>query len=479
MKKLIDQKEAHSYHYINHHKNIKETRMRVKTDPQAYFSWLPESRSKIVQEYEKKYNTISQILNENNEILDLIDDDLKKISSDTEKGRKADFTTENLLRAIIVHHLEDQSLRGTEVLLSHNIFLQDFIRLGDRKAPSYGLLCQTLKAISPQTWEKINKIFIRYAVEKNYINPSTLRVDTTVVESNIHYPTDVSLLWDSYRLIIQLINRARNLSPGVCPYRFHKNKVKKLYIHITRYAPSKSKKRQRKVKENQVKLIEQVVRITEVAYEFINQFQNGSDKTLQYISAQLNLHLGNIETIISVAKRVWIYGEKVPAKDRIFSLFEDHAELIKRGRRNKPVEFGHKILLGQTKEKIITQYSVLRKNVVDSKLPERILKEHKATFGKLPDELAADKGFCGDKEAMNNLREKVKVLAIPQKLKDFNDNLFVTLQHFRAGIEGSISALKRAFGLLRCQYRGFKSFASHVGLGVFSYNLVALSKLQV
>jgi len=141
------------------------------------------------------------------------------------------------------------------------------------------------------------------------------------------------------------------------------------------------------------------------------------------------------------------------------------------------VEFGHKILLDQTREKIITQYAVMKKKIPDSHLPEQIIEEHKAAFGEMPDELAADKGFCWDKTAMEKLRQKVRVVAIPQRLKDFTDDLFFMLQHFRAGIEGSISALKRAFGLLRCQYRGFKSFVSHVGLGVFSYNLVVLSKL--
>ena len=90
--------------------------------------------------------------------------------------------------------------------------------------------------------------------------------------------------------------------------------------------------------------------------------------------------------------------------------------------------------------------------------------------------MAADKGFCGDPQAMEALRKKVKVVAIPQRLKDFTDEFFVMLQRFRAGIEGSISALKRAFGLLRCQYRGFKSFDSFVGLAIFTHNLVILAK---
>jgi IS5 family transposase len=239
---------------------------------------------------------------------------------------------------------------------------------------------------------------------------------------------------------------------------------------------SRDKKRQRKVKKYQAQLIQQVQKILEVASEFSESVSSGPDKVLAYLATRMKSYFCSIKTVFRVAERVWIHGEVVPAKERIFSLFEDHTELIMRGRRSKPVEFGHMILLGQTKEKFITQYSVMKEKIVDSQLPESILEEHKSTFGKMPEELAADKGFCGNKEAMAKLRKMVKFLSIPQRLKDFTDEHFVRLQHFRAGIEGTISALKRAFGLLRCQYRGFKSFASHVGLGVFSYNLVVLSK---
>jgi len=450
--------------------------MRQKYDPQTYLSWLPESSSKTVWKYENKYNQISQILDENRAILDLVDHELKKLCRPGRRGRKATYTTEILLRAMIVHHLEGQSLRDTEIMLSHNVFLKDFIRLGYRKAPSYALLSMALKAVRPQTWERVNNMLTQYALEEERIDPSCLRVDTTAVESNIHYPTDVSLLWDSFRVLYRLLSQARERSPGVVPCRFHEKKIKKLYLFINRYSVSRAKKRQRKVKKYQFRLIEQVQRISKVASEYVESVSQGPDTVLAFLADRMAGFMDSIQTVLHVAGRVWIHGEVVPAKERIFSLFEAHTELIKRGRRSKPVEFGHMILLGQTKEKFITQYSVMRNKIVDSQLPERILEQHESTFGKMPEELAADKGFRGDKEAMAKLRDKVKVVAIPQRLKDFADKLFVSLQHFRAGIEGSISALKRAFGLLRCPYRGFKSFASHVGLAVFSYNLVVLSK---
>ncbi len=111
----------------------------------------------------------------------------------------------------------------------------------------------------------------------------------------------------------------------------------------------------------------------------------------------------------------------------------------------------------------------------DKYLPEQILTRHEEAFGKFPHTLAADKNFAGSAEDMKELREKVKVVAIPQRLRDWADDGLVALQHFRAGIEGSISVLKRAFGLLRCQYRGFKSFVSHVASAIFCHNLVQLT----
>jgi IS5 family transposase len=450
--------------------------MRQKNDAQTYLSWWRESRSKTVREYQDKYNRISTVLCANPEILTLVDRDLKKLCRPGRRGRKATFTSEILLRTMLVHQLEGQSLRGTEILISHSFFLQEFVRLGPRKVPSYSLLGRALKGLKPKTWEKVNATLALYAAQEKRITPAKLRADTTVVETTIHYPTDVSLLWDGFRVLYRLLNQAREVVPGIVPSRFHDRKVKRLFLLITRYGPSKDKKRQRTVRKYKARLIEQVQRIAEVASEFVEAKRTKAKKRLRGIHKQIVIYLRRVRILLDVARRVWILGEVVPAEDRIFSLFETHTELIKRGRRHKPVEFGHKILLVQTKEKFITQYLVMRKKIHDVALPEQVLKTHESTFGEMPETLAADKGFCGDREAMNRLRKKVKVVGIPQRLRDFVDEFFVKLQQFRAGIEGSISVLKRAFRLLRCPLQGFKSFASHVGLAVFSYNLVVLAR---
>ena len=449
--------------------------MRQKLDRQRYFDWATGSTSRIVREYEEKYNGISRILDANPKILSAIDRDLRMLSKDSGKGRKATYTSENLHRALLVHHIEGQSLRGTMVRISHSLFLQAFLRLGPRPVMDYSLIDRAFNAIGKTTWAKVNEALTAHALSEERIDPATLRVDTTVVESNIHWPTDSSLLWDSWRTLYRLLRHASERQPGLLESRFHFRKCKKLHLFVTRYASSPAKKRQRQVRRKKKKLLEQVERIVRAAESFAAAAREMADIYICGIGLEIESYLPNIRKVLEVAQRAWVDGEVVPARDRIFSIFEGHTELIKRGRRHKPVEFGHMVLLGQTREKFITQYDVMRKKIPDSRLPETILDRHEASFGEPPETLVADKGFRGTPEAMKKLRERVKVVAIPQRLKDFADDAFVALQHFRAGIEGSISVLKRAFGLLRCQYRGFKNFVNHVGLGVFCHNLVLLT----
>ena len=422
-----------------------------------------------------KYNRVGQILDENPRILDLFDRDIRKLSTGNEEGRDAEYTSENLLRALIVHQIEGSSLRRTMVTLAHSPFLQEFLKLGTRSVMDYSFLDRVLKAVEPKTWEEINRHLTGIAVAEGRADPRTIRVDTTVVEANLHWPTDSSLLWDSWRTLYRLLEEGRKQIPGELENRFHVRKAKKLHLFITRYISSPSKKRQRTVTKCKRKLIAQVERIVDAARAFVALTRRARGGLLSMIGLELEGFLPKIRKVIGAAQRAWLRGDVVPAADRIFSIFEDHVELIKRGRRHKPVEFGHMILLGQTREKWISQYDVMEKKIPDCRLPESILQRHQETFGEMPETLVADKGFWGGEEEMAKVREKVKVLAIPQKLRDWSDDAFVALQHFRAGIEGTISVLKRAFGLLRCRYRGFRSFSSHVGLGIFCHNLVLLA----
>jgi IS5 family transposase len=308
------------------------------------------------------------------------------------------------------------------------------------------------------------------------VNPKVIRTDTTVMESNIHYPTDASLLWDTWRVASRLLKRAREIFAESVPHRFHTRKIKKLYLFITRYSSSPSAKRQRKVQGWFRTLIERVEWIVAIAAHFCETFRSSSHFELAAVALELRSFLPSMQQVVAVARRVQVAHESVPASEKVFSIFEPHTELIKRGRREKPVEFGHKVLLCETAEKFITDYEVYEQQEADCNLTEPVIKRHEKLFGQRPVVLAADKGFCPQKSKFEELAKLVENLAIPRRMQDFMDKLLARCQAFRAGIEGTISGLKRAFRWFRCFFRGFKGFARNVGLGVFCHNLIVLAE---
>lgn len=450
--------------------------MREKYDKQLYLEFSANATLKVVRDYREKYKSISEILDKNPRILTFVHNDIKHVNKTSNKGRRSTYTTENIIRALIVHNRECTDWRETIVRVSESSFLKDFIRFGNRPVLDYSFLCKCFKVIRPETWKKINKLLGSYALKNDQLDTKEVRVDTTVVESNIHYPTDASLLWDSYRVLKRLLVSARRHKASVCPHRFHDKKVKGHYLFITRYMSSKSKSRKRKVKRRFLDLISSVERVVGIAEEFSLLVQESWDIVLASIESEIEEYLKAVRNVVGVTKRVVINGETVPAIERTYSIFEQHVELIKRGKRNKGVEFGHKVLLCQTKDKFITDYDVMEEQRQDSEHVEEVLKRHKEQFGKYPEVLAGDKGFRSELKEMKKHEKKVKVLAIPKRASDWGNELLQPWQGFRAGIEGSISVLKRAFRLAKCHYRGFKSFAASIGMGVFCHNLVKLAK---
>lgn len=450
--------------------------MRRKREAVLPFEWNNDHLPKVVREDREKYKRISRLLDENPGILDLVHQELQRLSVGGRRGRDADFTSETILRALVVHAIEGNSLRETVVLIAGSDFLQDFLRTRKKAVMDFTFLDKCMLAIRPSTWDRVNDLLGQTAAKKGQIEPGTIRTDTTVVESNIHWPTDSSLLWDTYRVASRLLRRARAVCPASCPHRFHDQKTKGLHLFITRYVKSTSKARRRRVKKTFRTLIERVEWIVGIVKEFCRWAGQSADVDLMALAAELKRLLPAMNGVVAQARRAQIEGEKVRAAERVFSIFEAHTELIKRGRREKPVEFGHVVLLCQSGEKFITDYEVLEHRIADCDLTEAVIERHEALFGERPEVLAADKGFCPDAEKYAELAEQVGTLAIPRRTRDLADALMRTWQCFRAGIEGTISGLKRAFRLSRCFYRGFKGFRSSVGLGVFCHNLTVLAK---
>lgn len=451
--------------------------MRRKKEAVLNFDSSDDGLPKVVRDYRDRYRAISQVLDDNPKILAAVHADLLKLSDGDSQGREGDYTSENILRALIVQHIEGFAFRDAVIRIGSDPFLQDFARMRKRPVMDYSFLDKCFLVIEPKTWKRVNELLGHYGVAHGAVSTNVIRADTTVVESNIHHPTDASLLWDVWRVASRLLEQARELVPGCCPHRFHDRKIKRLYLYVTRYMPSKSESRQRKVKASFRTLIERVEWMVAVAWEFCeNQGDSRGQASFTAIALELQAYLPAMKTVVATARRAQIDGEKVPAAERVFSLFEPHTELIMRGRRQRPVEFGHKVLLCESAEKFITDYEVYERQEADCNLTESVIERHEKLFGQRPEVLAADKGFCPNEVKFAELAQRVDTLAIPKRMRDFVDKMLAHWQAFRAGIEGTISGLKRAFRLIRCFFKGFRSFASAVGLGVFCHNLIVLAE---
>ena len=456
--------------------------MRKKTLKQEYLDFSGKSNLKVVREYRAKYEAIGQILEANPRILDIAHRDFSKALSKSKYGRGG-YTSEQMLRSIIVMFMEQADYRETVITVENSEFLRSFIKLGNKEMMDYTFLCKAFTALSEETWKAINEVLSGYAKKKEKITGEKLRLDTTAYETNIHWPTDSSLLWDSYRTLARLMKEAGDeLRQVGFAHRFHTRKIKKLALYIVRNSDKKAKGAQRKIKSVYRKLIDRVKWIVgtgEMAWRLLSlRF----DAKAMAVASELKRYLPVARKITNQAERRVINGEQVPSTEKVFSLFEDHTELLKRGKAGKPIEFGHKVLLVETGEKFIIHYETMAKQRADKDLLQESLDAHSSVFRCGPAVLAGDKGFYESREQIKNLSEKVGTVSICKKGRrtaeeDERESTeeFKAGQRFRAGIEGTISVLKRAYKLGRCLFKGFRNFASSVGCAVFCHNLVILA----
>ena len=456
--------------------------MRTKSTRQMYLNITPPSSSvsKVVREYWRKYARINDVLLANPELLDFAHLDFATYLSSSPGGRESTYTSDEILRTLVVFFVEGDAYRDLVVRIENSEFLRGFVGLGFLKPMmDFSFVAKAFAALSEATWQKMNTVLARYATAEGIITAERLRLDTTAYEANIHYPTDASLLWDSFRVLTRVLRRLQQEQPRLgLAHRFHDKKVKKLAFYIARNAKSTSKRTQRRVKDAYRTLIERVRWIAGVSREIRGKL------VLAFLEApELEQYEPIVERIVDQAERRVFGGETVPAQEKVLSLFEDHTELLIRGKAGKPVEFGHKVLVAQTGEKFISHYRVFPQREEDNTMLTESLDAHRALFGENPSVLAADKGFYKSVEQLKTLEEEIETVSICKKgrrtaaetaretSEEFQDG-----QRFRAGVEGSISVLKRGFKLGRCLFKGYKHFASSVGAAVLCHNLVLLAQ---
>jgi len=273
-----------------------------------------EHLSQTVREYRQKYKGVSQILDAHGEILEAVHEELEKLSHGGRKGRGGDFTSATILWALIVHAIEGLSFRETVVRIAASDFLQDFLRTRKKAVREHSFLNRCFQAVRPATWKRVNELLGQQAVKEEVLAPATIRADTTVVETNTHWPTDSSLLWDTWRVASRWLKRGREIALESCPHRFHDRKTKRLHLFITRYAKSPSKKRQRKVKSAFRKLIARHEKLFGQRPEVLAADKGFCPDAAKY--AELEQRVG----LLALPRRMQDFADKVLAMWQSFRL---------------------------------------------------------------------------------------------------------------------------------------------------------------
>jgi IS5 family transposase len=466
--------------------------MRIKSDPQTTLDLGP-SCLQVTQAYYQKYEKIDQILRDTPRLLATFHQDAAKRLESGRRWRRSQFTSEQFLRAILVMEIERLTYRDTIIRIDDSVFLRRFVGIPFGEVMDFTTLNKVYKAMRPQTWKKINDELTRYAIARESITGTSLRVDTTAYETNVHYPTESSLLWDGYRVIGRLIDAMREYAPeAVGLRRLHRRRVKRLAHLIARQSRHKRGHRE-KIEKPYRALLAQVSGIVEWA-EAIQEdcrdrisrahYDFDTMNVLQRLLGELEHFASLTSQVIDHTRRRVFEGEIVPHSEKLLSLFEPHTELLLRGKAGKPIEFGHMVLLHQVENRFISDYKVFKQRRGDESLVDGILSRHENQFGQLPENFAADKGFYKSMEKISELEERIDNVSISKKgsrtvaeTEREHDPVFRQLQRFRAGIEGSISFLKRCFRMSRCLYRSFKTYCSSVGSRIFAHNLLILARL--
>jgi IS5 family transposase len=423
---------------------------------------------------------ISRILDANPIICDLAMQDICKVNKSEHNSGANGMTAEQAVRAAIAKQMFNFSYKDLAFHIVDSKSLRRFMRIGIAdKGFKKSTLNNNIKALSPQTWEAINGQLVQYAAEEKIEKAREVRIDCTVVESNIHEPTDSSLLWDSVRVLTRLLHRAKKNYGLRILFQDHSRRAKRRLLGIMN---SRSKKDRKRKYADLIKVTDKTINYAHKAIETIDKGASSS-KELILLRLDLNQYSQLAARVVDQTQRRVLLGENVPAADKVVSLFETHTDIIVKDRRD--TFFGHKVCLTGGASNLIVDCLIVDGNPADSSLTVEMLERQKELYGRYPLKVALDGGFAS-KDNLNKAKEKhIKDVCFAKKrglqVEDMCRSQWVydRLRRFRAGIESGISWVKRCFGMTRCTWKGLRSFKSYVWACIVSANLLTLARKQL
>ena len=426
---------------------------------------------------EKELETMDRILSDCPDVYESAAEDLNR--GLRSKAGARGMNAQQVVRVAILKQLKGYSYKELADRLSDSDRFRYFTHFYDARTPSASALQENISKLSEETWQKINQFLLKVAKDKGVEDGNVIRMDTTVVETNIHHPSDNSQLWDCVRVLTRIMCFIAANLPGSWDFHNHTRKAKKLWLAI----------QNAKSNEKRFSLYKELLALTSktlgYAQNILAQLDATTTATLEdevraeVIKEELREYIALTEKVIDSCRRRVLEGEKVPAEEKVVSIFEPETDIIEKG--NRETTFGHKISLTGGESNMILDCTIERGNPADVTLFPRAIDNHISFYGRAPEQVAADSGFRsqanaeyarakGVQDVCFTSEPRVAVLDWVRTLR-----VYKKLRNFRAGIEGCISTMKRVLGLDRCTWRGFASFSKYVWLTIVSFNLRVLA----
>jgi len=431
---------------------------------------------------ELKY--ISRILDHIPTINELAWQDLTQHVDNVGTGAEG-MSAEQVVRCAIVKQMEDYSYDELAFHIVDSSCYRRFCRIGiAHKGFKKSALCHNIKSLSPPTWEAINRLLVAYAKEKKIEKGREVRIDSTVISSNIHTPSDSRLLWDAVRVLTRILSQAKEQVQGFdIPFTDHTKRAKRRMIAVMN---AREKKSRRNHYLDLLHVTKKSLTYAQRAGSFLKGYLSADPAQMivaQKMAQALHTYIEFTHRVIDQTERRVLHGESVPASQKLVSLFEPHTDIIVKDHRD--TFYGHKLCLTGGASNLITDCIICEGNPADTSLTDQLLDRQRELYARYPLKVALDGAFASKENLTSAKSKHIKDVCFAKKrgieVEEMCRSPWVyrRLRRFRAGVESGISWLKRCFGLRQCTWRGFQSFKSYVWASIVSANLLTLARKEM
>jgi IS5 family transposase len=390
---------------------------------------------------------------------------------------------EVLLRLLLLKHIRNWSYDVLEREVRANLVYRAFTRIGDEKVPDAKTLARLGQLIEPKVIAQLHQRVVELAQERGVTQGRKLRVDTTVVESNIHYPTDSSLLGDGTRVLTRTMKKIESKSGGLKrKVRDRMRSIRKRVLAIalsTRLLGPPGEERRKRQYRELLSLTRKVINQAQTVLAEVKQSPRRR-APVEGLTQSLETMVVRVRQVVKQT-RIRNFAGETKSPEKIVSVFEPHTEIIRQGKASKPNEFGKLVKIQEAENQIVTHFEVYAERPADSTLLLSSIQVHRQRLGQIPRMVAADAGFYSRENEKAGQALGVRWMAVPnKKTKSSHRKLlqhqrwFRSGQKWRTGSEGRISVLKRRHGLRRCLYPGLDGMCRWVGLGVIADNFIQM-----